>query len=1820
MMDRNYLTELIYSFIEKYPFRRSEDIANSLNLDESIVNSILYSELKHKAVHDSCSLWFPLTEKQLNTFSQIEAPKIFSGIIPKEIGADIANVAVGVKTENTHNNTLQYEYQEPQPDKIESLSYARGEQNDLVNLVKENLLEKQVVYSENIRKYKTWEVAAAFLCLNNKEAFHYNKLTEKVITSKLSTLGEKGKTPAQSLNAITRNMEDVFFKKERGYVELSKKFNINNYPRVTEILKLIQAEKESFHLSKNTKCFENTDLSNPQSHQENESKIENHSSITVSQNVYGTTTEKNPLKEHVVHSGNIRKYKAWEVAVAFLYLDNRQRVHYTNLTEKVITSKLSTLGEKGTTPAQTLNAEIRKMTKIFWKEEKGYVKLSKEFNICNYPRVAEIINLIQKSRNNPNHAENIKGFRDFNLSIPLLKEPQEKTIEIKILNHPAGIDGQNAALSSTEDDIQEKIMVYNGIQKYKAWEVAAAVLCLNKNQCFHYGKLTEKVIFSKLSTLGERGKTPAQSLNAIIRSMPEIFSKKERGDVELSKNFDINNYPRVAEIILWLAQATNCTAVPEKITHFESLSIPRQPEERLQIPAGREDDYSCHVTQHNGAVIDAVAEYKLLNSSYQESIIADTTPLRGRKLKNLKSLLYYSTSAIPVSNMDFKVLNSYGINTLAQLLAVKIDKVFNPTLCGIAFNNRILNCQMLLVHISEISNNLPVSYLPLPTKAQKFLNILKIKTVEDFLRLNFSKNLFPKKYGKGTIFILERMSILLQKTRAKVAQEKDLQCHGQTGAFPICGSHGSRVIGQDTIVAKPIGQTGTIANILIDDIPLGGRELKILKSHGIATLEQFLAIEIGKAFSPSYCGAGTFNNLLASQASIANIPTLSSESPISYLSLPLRAGKILNMLKIETIDDFLKLDFNKVQQFSRYGHGTISILEKMIFLLQTIHFQVDQEQRPNFYDKVDINANVNYLNLGTKIKKAFAFLGINTIQEYLNFDTAHIKLPAGYGTSTVVHIKELSLKLNEYNKVVSSYNFTSNITEKPLKLLPLFTSIPLTLTQDKLHISYYAYMSLKGLNLTTKLRIDLEYLKITDLGKLLLTPYMKLKEKLTDTSITNLQNHIINFLTKPRGISINWISCDALVKTFIEQTLNDSRSRNIYCEKLGIYSDNVKTLEEIATDYNITRERVRQIYIKTQEKIAFAIEPLKRFWDYSTYILKYNAGIILITDFIIEIASEFKWKSLPDENQIRWLLSLNESLVFVNKDWLVLKDNPCLNCNNVKEYLVDSLDCERFIEIKDVTEYIFIEYCHKCKEATCSFPISLLKSIISANSELQKLYAIENNLIYAMDFWILSKGLITSAINLLLNKNLTMTVEDIYVELCRYRSDISLRYIQNTINRCDFALVERGTYTLRKNIKNIPDYILSHVNSYITQQFNNSAQILNVSIIFDKYIEELKKIGIISEYSFYEALKASKKIEARFIKCPYLVSMNSSEKFSIANTILDYIRANGDTTVKDIFEFFNHQLGIKKHVLLSALKNNPDLLIDGKSNIILFDNLNLPEEEISRIINYVKDKTSNGAITSKQVFTENHVACRAAGIKDAKFLFYILKRLLSDKYQFKNPQISRLNTDIKSMLDQINEFLINKQTFCTMDEIEDEFVKKRKFSSGSVSGIVYNDRIQLFRYLDGCVVHKSIIGWNQQKQDNVLSIARQNLNRNIHKFYAYIEDILNLYSAELPPLGNGIDWTSLLISDILMKSGSFILLGNYKNIYTSVDNPHGICNLGDLCGQILWDQYNGATGLEELSKDLRNRRLIAYELKESMLGNSHKVKITGKEIIAKRGI
>lgn len=480
-------------------------------------------------------------------------------------------------------------------------------------------------------------------------------------------------------------------------------------------------------------------------------------------------------------------------------------------------------------------------------------------------------------------------------------------------------------------------------------------------------------------------------------------------------------------------------------------------------------------------------------------------------------------------------------------------------------------------------------------------------------------------------------------------------------------------------------------------------------------------------------------------------------------------------------------------------------------------------------------------------------------------------------------------------------------------------------------------------------------------------------------------------------------------------TILDDRSFDILKRRYGLDGNASMTLEECASIYGLTRERVRQIEAKSIKKIkdTFSLVSDSVNVVMKSHLCNRHRNFIEFSEFSCEIGSE---------NVARLVAFLYDilDLTFGYSEkygFIFLKDKT--NENEIVNNILDKYGI-----------YITPDYYENASSIEKNIIDENYRTIQSTGSLLikEKYFATDlyNNFIAE----IFPDGYRTY------NKEDYLKFVECYKLKCGENAEIPTQVaIRGLFNReNDFCQVDKGTYKLRTNCVGLPDQLVDEIIDCIIANM----PVVNYQTIYYSFSDELTKLGVMN-YFYMKGL-----ID------PYLPGNIKSERnylhstetsLSSVDVRQSYIRnTNSLFTLDDLRKKFP---GVKDYTFMFMLYDEMQngLLWLSSHRFIYFDKTGISQETTDNFKKYVKDifiKENSKILTSRKIYGKMKIfnkdeLSKLHYIDDQFALFSLIKYLFGNQFHFHRPYISLDDDQELTTQALLYDELTNKKTFTYSD-------------------------------------------------------------------------------------------------------------------------------------------------------------------------------------------
>jgi len=702
------------------------------------------------------------------------------------------------------------------------------------------------------------------------------------------------------------------------------------------------------------------------------------------------------------------------------------------------------------------------------------------------------------------------------------------------------------------------------------------------------------------------------------------------------------------------------------------------------------------------------------------------------------------------------------------------------------------------------------------------------------------------------------------------------------------------------------------------------------------------------------------------------------------------------------------------------------------------------------------------------------------------------------------------------------------------------------------------------------------------------------------------------------------------------------RSENeckIFMLRKGMMSMPPMTLAKIGGLFDLTRERVRQIETIVNRKATkkfqqFRIKPLiERIQSVveerggkmskkelvNSVLVRGEDGDKLryATPFIDFLSTLDLWKAsalqLDEHGNVFTMGAITLinriSLVIVrlardNADEMLTEDLWRINCNLLKQCITKwHNNVYGSASLMDLSDLI------------------LNDSLLRVKDKVRR----KKDRIYSLDLWNLQYANLVVAVETALQLSKSpMHFSLVYKKMKKFRSlrgGSSVHNIHATLDRCENALLwDRGTFIHKNNIT-IPYDLIKDIEQWLEIKLKEDIPFVSVYGPFRYFEKRCIEGGISSESALYTCLREAANPSFVYPHYPYTyLKQNYIHRLPLLMTIEQFFQeAGGRVPYSEFKNFALNGLCIKEFQMNQVTAQLSNVIRIAGGDFLHIDYLKLDEVRLRMITHYARESAAKeGHISVKKIYDDKIIDCKMAGIYSPEMLYSIFQLFAEDDFLLPNyPQIlppeGGQESDKKGIFKQFIAYIKDKEGPCSYQELEEYFVDKLGYDGKSFFHLIYQEDI--YRYLQSCLIHKETIGWNDIKQNQLEQIASKIYTQAVAagRCYALINDLLELQN--LPILTKNIYWTASLLADLLISRGNFKILGNGRNAYVVSSNEFDIETFEDLIYELLKREYGGAANLATFENNIRAIGIIKKNLTASMLGDSKKVCIIGKEIL-----
>jgi hypothetical protein len=458
--------------------------------------------------------------------------------------------------------------------------------------------------------------------------------------------------------------------------------------------------------------------------------------------------------------------------------------------------------------------------------------------------------------------------------------------------------------------------------------------------------------------------------------------------------------------------------------------------------------------------------------------------------------------------------------------------------------------------------------------------------------------------------------------------------------------------------------------------------------------------------------------------------------------------------------------------------------------------------------------------------------------------------------------------------------------------------------------------------------------------------------------------HIISF-----NNHINKDSFESLMRSWIlHRKVNDTYA-HMFMKRMGWHGNNAQTLESIAQQYGVTRERIRQIENKLTAKLFHpqAVRVLFPLWIVIDSLLQSSNGIVSVSELAELLQHHYKWEEKPTFSGLNNLIQFCPKTIikkdnYEKKEGIILsKDFFCSDCQDISDCLIEILTLSGEMSISDVAERLNAFCKTECPRGHMPkfmFNKSFIDFLFIRDSTLKKkLYRKKDN-VYYVDAWKLRYGgIVNVAETVLKQSGRAMHFTKVFSEMKKIRpglSSINERNVYAALDRLPNVLLwDRGTFIYKKNAV-FPYNLIRKVEEWVKEKLKQNIPFVSVHGAFKEFQNRCIQEGIHSEYALYSCLKVSGDRSFAFLHFPFVYQNSSKlERIPMPLIIEEFIKeAGGPVSMNEMREFAIEGINVKQFMLNQYIDRAPNIIRIKRGTYLHTDYLKIEKQKLNK--NYLK--------------------------------------------------------------------------------------------------------------------------------------------------------------------------------------------------------------------------------------------------------------------------
>jgi len=1043
---------------------------------------------------------------------------------------------------------------------------------------------------------------------------------------------------------------------------------------------------------------------------------------------------------------------------------------------------------------------------------------------------------------------------------------------------------------------------------------------------------------------------------------------------------------------------------------------------------------------------------------------------------------------------------------------------------------------------------------------------------------------------------------------------------------------------------------------------MGTKEARALKLLKVRTLAEFAHLDLERVFTLGGYGATTYQRLQSHQKRLlehehgsSQIGTEPEEVPFDVItrSVSTRTMHTLEKLGVTSVQSLVGLKDEQVLNCRGAGKGVLADIKRIQKQYKPIVQEASAwrntpasneslEHLPLFsnvlLDISDVDLHDSYLpyqqlqNVGFPdwLRPYLGHLPARTLGELLLLPGKSLLKLEGFGRKKLEQLREFTRAYLGMSLLGHSYH-TEDASLKGLFAFPLYTGVGNSQIQKAtIHPSYRPASKIELLKLPARAKSLFESLRIRTIADVLLADPSSLLAQhnfgQTTLEITRmvLTDYILNG-PELVDFTTNSHSLQEVVSKFLYEVL-PTRLQQIMVLRLGLRGNPPMTLEDVATELRLTRERIRQIQFAAYKEVSspanlYLLEDLRcRVRELTAQ----SGGRLSLSDLAQKLKCHYSWDSDCPPRLVKFIVELFDEYER-HTDVISIPDFPCSYCNVPESAIGEVLaNCQEvssgFLSVV-IARHCDRRQCKVYQDRHIAFSHSCISAYIAKRTSLRDSYVAHKETICCIEHHHIQYGKKQDAVEQILKLNAKpLHFTEVASAYKQYRpaSALSENLIHGVLNNTPKAVLwDRGTFIHRDYVK-VDSDLTRDISHWITQELNANCRFISIAGAYKHFRSRCQELGIQSETALYSYLRLEN--PGRFYLNRYPLVTLTSERVSISHLLEELVLESGGEVPRDELVRL-----LKKHgfdnSLSTVLANAPSLLYADNNRIVHVDVLNIDLRKFFELCKYAQHLlVTSSTITAAKVYHDKRITCKLLGFTGPRLLFSCFQMFGGDYVATgRYPQLRGLdNCHSKELSIRAElENYIKRHPPCSHAQLNEHFVESRGYNESTLESLPYYSE-NILRYAPKCYVHRDSLGWTGLEYGLLFRLLQDVIEQHVgqHK-YASLKEVFDYHYNSLPQLPEDLPWTFVLLQSLAGNRAEIRFLGNARNAYVATLGEAPLPSLSAIIQDLLIREYNGAAPKEEVETRLVKEGIIMKTLTRTMLEEADGIVLKGKHLIVR---